>query len=228
MAQGLNGSRLTGGRGGHNGKLVQLGHLLNNRCRPQCITQAPAGHGIGLGKTVDNHRALCHAGHGSNGGVVHTAVGQLAVNLIGQHINLVLLQHSTNGLQVLPAHHRSGGIVRVWEHQQLGLRRNSSFQRGSRQTEVVFFLRYQRHSHAAANLYQRFVAHKGRLHHQHLITGAHQCADGHINAFGTANCHQHLIFSPVLQMIPAGIEGTDLLPQGQQPGIGGVAGSAPI
>ena len=55
--------------------------LLGKRRGRADVAQTPARHGVRLGETADNHRALPHFGQGSDGGVA-LAVGQLGVDLI--------------------------------------------------------------------------------------------------------------------------------------------------
>ncbi len=44
----LDGSVLAGGRGAHNGILMDFEHLFHDRSRSYRISQPPAGHGVGL------------------------------------------------------------------------------------------------------------------------------------------------------------------------------------
>ena len=124
VAQRLHGRILAGGGRTHDGGLVDLCHHIHDGLRPAGIAEAPARHGVRLGKAVYHHSALFHAGQRGEADMARAAVGELGVYLVREHHDVCAAQHLGNGLQVFPAHHGAAGVAREGQHQQLRPRRN--------------------------------------------------------------------------------------------------------
>ena len=127
-------------RRAHDRVLVQLRHRGDQLLRADRIAHAPAGHRVRLRKTVDDDRALLHAVDRGDRDVRRAAVGQLAVDLIGQDDQVVLLHDLRDRLQIRAAHDGAGRVVRVQEDEGLRLFRDRAFQLLGRQAEFVFHL----------------------------------------------------------------------------------------
>ena len=61
-----------------------------NGSRTGHVAEPPAGHGVGLGETIEGQRALRHAGQGGDAGVAVAVVEDLLVHLIGEDEKIVL------------------------------------------------------------------------------------------------------------------------------------------
>ena len=86
----LDGGLLAHDRRAEHRVLVNLHHRLDHRLRRAGITDAPARHRVGLGHAVQEDRALFHARQGGQGGMRRGVVGQLAVDFVRQHDEVVL------------------------------------------------------------------------------------------------------------------------------------------
>ena len=72
------------------GVLMNLHHRVGERRRGAGVADAPAGHRERLRKAVQEDAALAHAGQRRDADVLRAVVGQLAVDFIGEHDEIVL------------------------------------------------------------------------------------------------------------------------------------------
>src|SRR5450830_838986 len=107
--QGLDPGNL-GERGGAGRRVGDdLGHPFDELTRAGCIAKAPPGHGVGLGHAVRDDRAFLHPGERRDGKVL-TLEHQARVDLVRQDIEVVLLGHLRDQLQVLARDDAAGGV----------------------------------------------------------------------------------------------------------------------
>lgn len=118
-AESLYCGQLAGRRSTHDGKLMNLGHLTNQWSRTYRISQSPPSHGIGFGKTIHYNGAFTHPLNRGNGDMFFSTIGQFGINLIRQNQYIGLPQNFCNGLEIPLLHNAAGGVVGVWENQQL-------------------------------------------------------------------------------------------------------------
>ena len=111
------------------------------------IAHAPAGHGEGLGKAVENDGVVAHALNGGNA-VVRARVGQLRVDFIGNHEYAAFAQHIRQCAQFALGHHRAGGVVGIGQDDGLGLRRNVRLYVLRGNAEAIFRPGGHGHAHA--------------------------------------------------------------------------------
>ena len=225
LPQGHDGGVLAGGGGAHDGALVDLGHSAEDGFRPAGVAQPPAGHGVALGKAVDHHRPLPHPGQGGDGHVPGP-VGQLGVDLVRQDDDAGAPQHLGHGLQILPGHHRAGGVVGVGHDEQLGAGGDGLPQRLGGQAELVLGLAGQVDRHAPRQGGDGVVADKAGLGDDDLVPRGHQGADAHVDGLAAPHRDQDLPHGVVAQVHPALQVAGDLDPQLLQAGVGGVLGVA--
>ena len=154
------------------------------------------------------------------------AVVQLGVDFIRENHDVGIPQHLGNGLQVLPLHHRAGGVAGEGHDEQLGLGGDGRLQLGGGEAELVFRLQRHRHRHAAGEGGDGLIAHKAGLGDDDLVAGGHQAADAHVNGLAAAHRDQDLAQRVVGKAEPPVHIGGDLLPQLLHTGVGGVAGLA--
>ena len=64
-------------------------------------------------------------------------IPKLAIDLVGQHPNLVLLNDGGDFFHLVRRNHRAGGIIRTADNQRLGFRRNERFDSCRRRDKVI-------------------------------------------------------------------------------------------
>src|SRR5699024_821034 len=109
---------------------------------------------------VNDQRALLDLrADGGQAGELPSIVGQAVVDLVGDHIDVLLHAHFGNGLQLLAAVHHSGGVGGVVEDHALGLGGNGSGELLRGDLEVFGFGGVDHHGHAAHHADQLQIAH---------------------------------------------------------------------
>ena len=188
---------LAGGGRAHDGVLVNLQHLLQDIGRGSRVAQTPARHGVGLGKAIDQHGPLLHLRQSCNGGMV-SAVGELRINLIGDHKNVVLDDDFRNGLQILLGHDGSGGVVGEGKHQKLGPVRQLLQKLLRCQPELILLLQLDDHRHAIRQHRAGQVGHVAGLGNQHLIPRIEHSAHGNVNGLASAHRNHDLMIRVIV------------------------------
>ena len=154
------------------------------------------------------------------------AIGELGVDLVGDHHDVRAPQHLGQGLQILPAHHAAGGVVGIGQHQQLCAGGDGRAQLVGGEAEVVLGLGLHRHGHAVGHGGERAVAHKGGSGDDDLVPHLQQAAEAQVQPLAAAHGDQNLADGGVLQVEPALHVPGDLPAQVAEAGVGGVFGKA--
>ena len=99
------------GHAGHQALLQrgELGHI--GGVGHQQIAHAPAGHGIGLGEAVQHDDVITNVVQLGHREGLHAVIDDGVIGLVGEHPQVVLLHHLSDGQHVLLAHHRAGGVA---------------------------------------------------------------------------------------------------------------------
>ena len=100
-------------------------HRLDDVSRTAGITDAPSGHGKGLGESVQKERPFLHPRKCGDGVMWQLIVGELAIDFIGQDDEIMLHGEGSNFFEFLQRHDSTGGIRREIQHQHAGLQRDS-------------------------------------------------------------------------------------------------------
>ena len=199
-------------RRAHDGKLVDLRHLGNDLLRSARIAESPAGHGVALGKSVDQDRALAHAGQRCDGHMLRT-VGKFAVDLIRDNDDILLDAHLRDGLEVFLRHDGAGRIVREREHEKFRLLGDRVAKFLRRQAEFIFLLKRDLHRHALCQDDARLVTHVARLRDDDLIARADHGADCKIDRLAAAHRHEDLSLRLIQNAVVPVYIRTDLVAQ---------------
>ena len=202
---------------------MQLQHLLDDRRGRAGVAEAPAGHGIRLGEPIDHNGTLPHAGQRGNR-AMRLPIGQLGVNLIREHKQVVRLQKRQNLFEVFAGHDSAGRVVRVGEHQHFGAGGEQRREQLGRYFELVLRLCVQRHGNAAHHLNQRRIADKAGLGHDHLVAGVNDGAERHVNRLAAADGDENLGLRLIMQAEAAVEIGGDACAQLGQTAVGGIVG----
>ena len=100
---------------------LQIGCRLGDVGGGNHPAHAPAGHGVGLGHTVENDGVLSQGGHSlDDGGEGHAVVGEVLINFIGEHDDALLQRPLANSLGFFGGIDRTGGVRGGYKNQGLG------------------------------------------------------------------------------------------------------------
>ena len=184
-------------------------HELGRAGRPADL---PPGERVRLAGARQGQRPLRHPGQGRDRHVLGAVEGQVLVDLVGDHDEVVLDRHVGHRLQLLPAEHRPGRVVRAVEQHEPGARRHRGPQRVDVEPEVG---RPQRHrpAYAARHLDHRDVRVVVGLQHDHLVARVDQPEQRRCDPLGAAGGHHHLAVRVELEAVVALLVPRDRLPQ---------------
>ena len=83
------------------------------------VTHPPTGHGVGLGKTIEQNATLLHTVE-RHDRMMLTFENQAAVDLIGQHHDVAIADRARDRLDVFFFQHAAGRVLRRIQDDQLG------------------------------------------------------------------------------------------------------------
>ena len=166
---------------------MNLAHQSGDRRGGAGITHAPARHGERLGKAVEGHGALEHAGDGGEGDVLPPAVGQFGVDLVRNHQDIRIFEHLGERFKIRPLHDAAGGVVGIGQDQRLGAGRDARLQLLRKQFEAVIRAGGDAHRHAARKVHAGRIGNIGRIGNEHLIARLQHRAQRKVDALGCAD-----------------------------------------
>ena len=154
------------------------------------------------------------------------AVGQGAVDLIGDNEEVMLDDQINDGFQILCRHDGSCRIVGEGQNQELGPGRDRCFQQLRRQLELVFLLQGQGNRNTVCQHNAGQVGHIAWLGDDDLIARIQHGPHGDIDGLGTADSDHDLMLGIIVDIAFAGQIGCNLFLELHQTGIGRIEGSA--
>jgi hypothetical protein len=171
---------------------VDFHHRLDDRLRRAGITEAEAGHREGLGKPVQQDRPLAHSRQRGDGNVRLIVVAEFAVDLIGEHDQVVLDGEFRDAFEVLARGAGTGRVGREIEHQhpRFGVMAFASASGFSENPSSLVVTTGDRH--AMGHDDARTVGNIARLVVNHLVAGIEQGAQGDVDRLGNADRDEHL------------------------------------
>ena len=150
MTQGFDCGNLCRNRCAEHGVLMDLGHGSDDDRIGQGIADAPARHGIGLGKAIQQDRTVLHMRQGGEAYMLFTAIGEVTVDFIRNHDEIVLFCKVSNLHQVFTRHDGTCRIVRIADEQSPRFRGKVLFKLRRCDAEVVFQPCRYGYGHAAS------------------------------------------------------------------------------
>ena len=124
--------------------------------------------------------------------MLHAVVAQLAVDLIGQHDQVVLDAELGDAFEILLRRDRAGRVGREIEHQHAALRRDRGGEFLRFQREAVLLAGLDRHRLAVGHDDARTVGNVAGLVVDHLFARIEQRAQREIDRLGHADGDEHL------------------------------------
>ncbi len=82
------------------------------------VAHSPAGHGVSLGKTVEQNAALLHAVH-RHDGMMLTLEDQAAVDLVAQYHNVAIADRARDAVDIILRQHAAGRVLRRIQDDEL-------------------------------------------------------------------------------------------------------------
>ena len=176
---------------------------LGDICGGGHIADAPASHGIGLGDTIDQQGAFLDLGaDSSQADKLLIVIDQMGIDLIGNHIQIVLNTHAGDGLQLSAGIHHTGGVRGIIQDHALGLGSDSGSQLLRGDFEVLCLRGLYYHRNAAYHPNQLNVAYPIRCRQDHLVAGIHQrpqsCIDAGLCAAGYRDLGRLIVQAAIL------------------------------
>ena len=171
-------------RGAENGVLVDLHHRLDDVGGTAGIADPPTGHRKGLRESMKKDSPLLHPGQCRDGVVGHLVVGEFAVDLVGQHNEIVLHRKGGDLPQLLQRQDRSGGIGREVQHQDAGLVRDRLLQGVRAERELLLGTGGHGHGNAASQQDAGAVGDIAGLVVEDLVAGIEQGAERDVDGLG--------------------------------------------
>ena len=140
-------------------------------------------------------------------------VGQLGINFITQHKQILLLNHLRDRLQIGAVHDRARWIVREWKNQHLCFRCDFLQQLLRRQTELILLLQLDNDRRTARQHRPRHIGNVTRLRNQNLIARIEHRAQGDINRLAAADYYHHFCIRIIIKTLTTFQIMADLLAQ---------------
>ena len=149
----------------------------------------PAGaetrHAVGLGQAIEG-QAQQVRGQGGGADMHGVIIEDLVVDLVGEHHQVVLTRQFQHAQQYFPGVHGAGGVVRVDDHQSLGVGSDLGLDVGQVREPVGALITQVMHRVPARQGHgggpQRVI----RGWHQDFIAVVEQCLHGHHDQLGHA------------------------------------------
>ncbi len=149
----------------------------------------PAGaetrHPVGLGQAVEGQaeHVRCEGGGADVNGAV---VEDLVVDLVGEQYQIMLARQFDHSLEHFPGVNRAGGVVRVDQHQRLGVGGDLGLDVGQVRPPVGLFVAQVMHRLAAGQTDSGGPQGVVGRRDQHLVTVVEQRLHGHHDQLGDA------------------------------------------
>ena len=190
---------------------------------PDHPADAPPGHGVGLGDAVEHDAAVGDLRHGDgHRHVLGAVVGQVLVDLVGDHPDAVLGGPAPDGLDERARRDRARGVRRRAPQQRLGVRRARGLEGLDGRQEVGGLVGAQDHRLAAGHAHGLGVGRPVRRGQQDLVARVDQRREGLEHGLLAAVGDEHLARLDLPARVPRGLR-RDRVAQLGEPGGGGVA-----
>ena len=128
-------------------------------------------------------------------------IGQLSVDLVRKHIQIMLYAQLRDGPQVFPCHDGSCGIVGEGQDQDLGSVRDLLFQILRLEAELVLFLQFHHHGLSAGQTGAGIVGNIAGSGNQDLVSGIDHGPEHKVDGFGSAHGDKDLAVIVVAQVL---------------------------
>ncbi len=148
-------------------------------------------------------------------------VGQRGVNFVREDEQIVFADERRDLREFVAGHRRAGRVVRVTQHEHLGVRRPRRFERVTGQYELVVRGGRNRKRVAARKRDARNVRDVRRLRNRNCVAGIDKRAHGEVDGLARSGSHQNLAIRIVLQIVSLDVVG-NRLSEVSPPSIGGV------
>ena len=201
---------------------LDAGQRAADRLRGDRPADAPPGHRVGLGDTVDDHAAVAQLRHDDgHGDVARVAVHEVLVDLVGDHPDPGVGGPAADGLDLVGRVHGTGRVGGRGEDQRAGVARAGRLQLLERDAPPRRGGRRHGHDGAARQLDLLGVADPVGRGQQHLVARVDQRLERRVERVLAAVGHHHLGRVAVEAEVAGGLVG-DRLAQLRQARGGGV------
>ncbi len=187
--------------------------------RPDHPADPPPGHGVGLGDTVDDDALIGEIGHERRhrGELVRT-VGEVLVDLVGDHPDAVLQRPLPDRLDGLGRVHGTGRVVGADEQQHLGPLGPRRVELLDGDLEAALGVGVDDDGHAAGERDRLGVGGPVGRRHDHLVARVAERGEGGVDGMLAAVGHQHLAGGALVPRVALGLDRDRLLQLGEAAG----------
>ena len=192
MVERVRDGRLEGGTGGVGEPVLRTLHGRDQVRGPGGPADLPAGEGEGLARAGDRHRPVEHARQGGDRDVGVAVEGQVLVDLVGDHDEVVATGDVRDGGELALVEHASGRVVRAVQQDHPGAVGDDGLELVGVEA-VVGCAQGHRASYAARELDRRAVAVVVGLADDHLVTRVDQPEHGRCDRLGGAGRDHDLV-----------------------------------
>jgi len=181
----------------------------------------PTGHGVGLGHAVEHQAAIGQFGHHHrHGAELVVVVGQVLVDLVGDHPHIVVGGPTADGIHTVSGVHGTGGVGRRHEHQRFGAVGAGRLELLHGHHEPVIGGGGHLHAHPASQGDGLGIGGPVGRGQKHLVAGIEQHGEAVVHRVLAPVGHHHLRRLHLQARIPPGLGRNGLLQLGQAPGRG--------
>ena len=191
--EGLDGRLQSHDGGAEHGVLVNFHHRLDDVRWTATVADPPAGHGKGLGKSMQENGPLLHARQDGYGVMGDPVVGKLAVDLVGDDDEVVFSGKGGDPFEFFQRHDGTGRVGREVKHQDAGPVGDGALQIGC--AEHKAFRRSGCHGHrfSSSKRDARSIRDVAGLVVENLVARIQQGSESEIDRFGDAHSHDDLV-----------------------------------
>ena len=225
VLDGFEGGLLADDAGAEHRVLVDAHHGLDEFGRTAGVADAEAGHGVSLGKAVQEDGAFGHAGQRGDADML-ALEGEFRIDLVGEDDEVVAADDVGDIQEFVAGHGAAGGIGGEVEHERLAARGDGAFEGRGGDGELVFGGAGNGDGDAVGQGDAGAVADVAGFVVDDFVAGIDDSAEGEVEGLGDADGDEDLGLGIVLDTEVPGDAGADGFAEGEEAEIGGVAGVA--
>ena len=227
--QGGDKSVLSEGEGAAGGLGLDLGHALDDVGRAGGVADPPAGHGVGLGASVEGDGVV--VGVGGGGGVALEGVvaeDDAVIHLVAEDDNILALEHGGQGVDLGGGVEETAWVTGRIEDEGFGPRSDGRFQLGGSDLKGVVNIAEHVHRHAAAERGLLGVGDPVGGGDDDFVAFVEQGGEGEVEGLFAADGDDDLGGGVVERVFAGELGGNCLFERDDAGGGGGVLGGAAV
>ena len=135
------------------------------------IAQAPAGHGVDLGKPIHRNGTLPHTGKPTNTEVAVSRIDHLFVNFVRKNQKILFPSELSQFFKYFDSRNRTGWVIRGVNNNHSGLLRNPAPKVFYVRFELIFLSDWNRDGNRSRHLSAGEVMEPTGIRNENLVSG---------------------------------------------------------